>query len=323
MLIKNLTLSANDHLQKSTLLKDVLNDDTLDRFQGLLKGTECSKCQDTAIHFVNTINCGKCNRIFHIPCLIEPVDASVATAIKANPCLWWLCFHCLAESNNDGSIDSTKNDVDTLIDQKLEKVMSNFKKDILSSIDQRLCQSSVPNSKGLKRKADASPGCSTPKVPRTVQKVIQIDGDGDPSPDRSPSLVNNYNYASAANSFRGNGTNMRGNHHASNAAQRSPPPVDLIKPPQRQGKKFTLHFKPVIEKRLLLKNDEWYELRRTISESLACIKMTFSHFNAKTGVFVLGFPNESSKLSAQQKLSTQLKQTFKKLNRGSCSIMVL
>ena len=52
-----------------------------------------------------------------------------------------------------------------------------------------------------------------------------------------------------------------------------------------------------------MKPEEWPELRRSIAEMLSTTKMSFSHFNSKTGKIVLGFPNLQSKEAASSLLN--------------------
>ena len=61
-----------------------------------------------------------------------------------------------------------------------------------------------------------------------------------------------------------------------------------------QNKKFVLYYRPLVDKGLILSTEEWFQLRRTISEKLSSVKMSFSHFNPKTGKVVIGFPNQKS-----------------------------
>ena len=77
-------------------------------------------------------------------------------------------------------------------------------------------------------------------------------------------------------------------------------------PPVAPKEKYVLHFKPILSKKLLIKEDEWPQLRREVSVILSSVKMTFSNFNPKTGVIVLGFPSMQAKQSASTLLSDAL-----------------
>ena len=121
MLISNISLSCNEHLEKSTLFKEVFNDGSVNPYQGLLEGPKCQKCAATAINHANTINCGKCNCVYHIPCLITPIDDSICYAVKSNPCLWWVCFHCLSDKTN-ANVTPVPTDIDSNnIDMKISE----------------------------------------------------------------------------------------------------------------------------------------------------------------------------------------------------------
>ena len=65
----------------------------------------------------------------------------------------------------------------------------------------------------------------------------------------------------------------------------------------RSSQKYILHYRPVSHG-LILKDDEWNDLRKSMSDKLAHVKVLFSHFNRKTGKIVVGFPNEQSQDTA-------------------------
>ena len=291
MLINNLSLSANQFHKKCTVFKDIFNDGDVNRHQGLMEGTKCQQCADSAIHHSNTINCGKCNSVYHIPCLIEPIDESVSAAVKSNPCLWWICFHCLAEKTED-SVAPEVNDIDALIEKKLEKVMAGFKNDIIESIGSKF--SSVINQsssqRGIKRKAadDAtSPDLFTSKVPCTTSNNVKFLQQDVPTSDVS--TVSTPSYATIADhSVRPDKRNKP--HNNEHSGSKHGRPSSYI----NQNKKFVLYYRPLVDKGLILSTEEWFQLRRTISEKLSSVKMSFSHFNPKTGKVVIGFPNQKS-----------------------------
>ena len=264
-----------------------------------MKGSECNKCDNSQIRALNTISCGKCNQVYHTSCLIDPLDATVCSSLKYNPSLWWLCPDCLMGINEVQPLQ--KSDVDLMISEKLSAAMEGIKKDILSSIINNH-HAQLPNishprvapcehpenhaiatgNQGTKRKAVEESGLLS-KVPRTVNS-------NDPSTGNVSSSDSN-SYAS----FVKTGTPSNGT------------PFQTIKPRRRRVKstkpveteqKFLLHFRPIIDKNIVLKTEEWYQLRRTISEKLNDVKVSFSHFNPKTGKVVIGFPNEKSKTSA-------------------------
>ena len=301
MLVKNVSLTANEHLQKSIRFKDMINDADLDIFQGVMKGSECNKCNSVNIRALNTISCGKCNQVYHTTCLNEPLEATVCSSIKYNPNLWWLCLHCLTAKTKEVSLQ--KCDVDLMITEKLSVAMDGLKNDILSSINDCLInrpsfdstpsvdkgkhvekQVRASDNQGTKRKAGDEPG-ALPKVPRTADSPY----------DKSANDVFPTSTLTYASSVQSNTALNSNEFRRNNQRQRRIKSVN----PVESAPKFLLHFRPLIDKNnMILKTDEWYQLRRTISEKLNNIKVSFSHFNPKTGKVVIGFPNQKSKSSA-------------------------
>ena len=310
MLIKNLHLSANEYLQKSTGFKEIINDVSVDRFQGLMNGPECSNCKSSAIHHSSTISCGKCNRVYHSSCLINDIDDAVSTAIKADPCLWWICIDCLS-TNANNLVPTVESEIDVLIEKKLQTAIDGLKSDIISTIDNKLSRIPLSNSRnqsyGKRKAVDDSLAINSPKVPRilpysSTKAVAAIETDGFPSlstdtnsvgadvfiNESLPQTSGGYASATKFNHALVNGSGIHSNQSRQNS----------VKPPKSNQPKFLLHFRPIISKRLILKTEEWYQLRRTISEKLTNIKVSFSNFNPKTGKVVIGFPNEKSKSTA-------------------------
>ena len=293
MHIRNISLIADAMQPKTLSFSNIVSkSDVTSMSEGLVDGSLCNKCDNSAIHYASTIGCGKCSRRFHIPCLTVPIDREILAAINSNPCLWWVCMQCLTDQDAKTSPGSQEVvDIETRISKNLEKALESFKRDIISVVDNKCNQalsSNPTNSKGTKRKSDDGDDLNASKAPRTISS--------DTTPFcRIPSTPVIHNYAAAAS------------HHQVQNKVKPSSRRDSFRPNQANcsnnaPKKFILHYKPLIDKRLILNNEEWYQLRRKISEKLTSVKMTFSHFNTKTGKFVLGFPNNESRQSAEESL---------------------
>ena len=312
MLIRNVQLSVNEYLQKSTTFKEIINDGSADRFQGLMNGPECSKCKFSAIHHSNTVNCGKCNRVYHSSCLINPIEDAVSTAVKTNPCLWWICIDCLSTNTNGSSatVMAGEEEIDVIIEKKLKKAIEGLKTDIISTIDTMFSKSSQADGNNLssrKRKAEEdSMSINIPKIPRTLQNTSTIDAATNDTEIEAPlstegtdtDVVFVDESSSSTQSSNSYASRIKHAPNRSRSHSHRNRHFSVKAPAKPSQPKFLLHFRPIINKRLILKTEEWYQLRRTISEKLNNIKVSFSHFNPKTGKVVIGFPNEKSKSSA-------------------------
>ena len=302
MLLENISLSAKERLEKSTRLADLLNDSESHPLKGYIDGNTCSGCNNSAIHYTATVGCGKCHRLFHILCIPDQISGECAASIRINPSLWWVCLHCINECEHNHSqsqtpptsMDST---IESCITKKLHEALGSFRTDILSAIDSKLNKgmghSIVLNQKGIKRKADGVPAAAMSKMPRMLEVDTNVN-------DRDAAVIEDTSTQSYAAAV----------HNTPIQVSNQPNTFPLInqnkfpnKSNQKQ-KKFTLHYRPVIDKKMILNTEEWYQLRRVISETLNSIKVSFSHFNSKTGRFVIGFPNELSKKTAYESLKS-------------------
>ena len=287
MLVESISLHADGQLQKSATYSEVTCNNTY-LSQGLMNGQVCSGCKDTAVSHDCTVTCGQCNKLFHILCTYQEVSYDNACALRENPCLWWICLPCLAayDGHNQNPPSKGDDDLDKRICEKVKNALDSFKIDILDAIDTKFQnntpQINEPSSKSVKRKLDQpdSSVAGRPKVPRTTvtadEDVVVIDE----APPVTFQPKGNYASALKTNSSESENKLLQLGTKNSHSPRKS---------------KHLLHFRPIIDKRIILKTDEWYQLRRTISERLANIKVSFSHFNPKTGKVVLGFPNEHCK----------------------------
>ena len=135
------------------------------------------------------------------------------------------------------------------------------------------------------------------KVPRTTEPTVPNDEVNITNSDRVNNVVS---YALAMSNSTGSSTRtprQRRYVPTNNSVFKSSSPS--VSPKE----KHVLHFKPILSKKLVMKEDEWPQLRREVSVILSSVKMTFSNFNPKSGVIVLGFPSLQAKQSANALLS--------------------
>ena len=298
MLIKNICLNLSDHLQKAVTYDEEVercNADLSQLRKGLLNCVkECTTCNKAGIPSDCTLECSNCLEQFHITCINHSVDYDTAREIKRNPCVWWICFSCLHTNKavNENVVDDTAakhsnaDDLDKLIDNKIQSLLGNFKNELLEGIELRLgpsqkqvspphstSSSSSSLSTGTKRKADDD-HTTVAKIPRNCSSAPPfvshpLDSDTD-----SPESIVEV------------------------ARKRSP---SKVTEPSVRTEKFILHYRPVSDT-MILKDEEWVDLRKSISSKLSTIKVLFSHFNKKTGKVVVGFPSKRSKDMAAELL---------------------
>ena len=286
MLIKNITLHSNEKGQKAVAYAEEVESchfNLTELCKGLLNSDKsCTTCKKINIPQDCNLSCGNCQKLFHITCMNDPVAYDIARTIREKPCVWWICYCCLQTQKMVN--DETGSHLNKLIDTRIHSILGNFKEELFAGIDSRMgpCPTQVPPSlptsstsstliAGTKRKAD--------DVITAAAKVRRRHNSASP-------LV-----SSPLAEVTGSVNNLV--ESVRNGPTRNAPPPPLVDVPVR-NEKFILHYRPVSNE-LILKDEEWLDLRKSISSKLSRTKVLFSHFNKKTGKVVVGFPSKQSK----------------------------
>ena len=293
MLVKNIMLHAREDQQKTvTFSEEVENSSSSQLSKGLLNcENQCTECKKCSIPYDCLVPCGNCRNLFHITCISVPIDYDNARVVRENPGIWWICFNCI--NANSSTIEHENHDnLDKLIDDKIQSLLGNFKDELLSGITAKLNSlpiqapsTSLPAAVGsvtvgMKRKAD---GDNNHNGTSKIRKKSVADTPIVVIP-QSPEISVNNSVDAVIDLVR----------------EGSPRSNDIGTPrlnSSRSAQKYILHFRPVSHG-LILKDDEWDDLRKSMSDKLAHIKVLFSHFNRKTGKIVVGFPNKQSQDTA-------------------------
>ena len=290
--------------------------------QGMLTNKTCSFCNIIVANGCD-VKCASCSCKFHIACIHNPLSSEVAQCLADNPCIWYTCIGCQHEkivSHSAVDVQPTQisHDIKSEIAQHVKSNCDTMKTELTTLISETINSSittqlnlfknlipSVHNltPKSMKRKATDDHGLnshSQSKFPRTVPSIIIND---DPDRDVRPNAVSSASYASVITPSDSSHMPTR-----SNSTRYVPKDKRVLNksftPSTKE--KYVLHFKPLLSQKLIMKEEDWPELRREISSILSSIKMTFSHFNPKSGKIVLGFPNEHAKTSAATLLESAL-----------------
>ena len=285
MLVKNITLHANEDLQKTvTYSEGIENSSSSQLSKGLINGEyQCTDCRKCNVPYDCLVPCGNCRKSYHITCISVPIDYDNARGVRENPGIWWICFNCL-NANNSSAEHDVHDNLDKLINDKIQSLLGNFKDELLSGINSKLDSlpkqapstshpaSSGSVTAGLKRKAGGDNGCySASKVRRkSVANTATV-----PIPQATAHVTDNGNALDGS---------------ASIVSSENSKVSDIPK----RSEKYLLHYRPVSDA-LTLKDEEWLDLRKSISSKLSQVKVLFSHFNKKTGKVVIGFPSKDVK----------------------------
>ena len=139
MLVKNITLHAGENLPKTvTFSEGIENTSSSHLSKGLLNcDNQCTECKKCSIPHDCLVPCGNCQKLFHITCILIPIDYDNAKAIRENPGIWWVCYNCL-NANNTTVDHNNQDDLDKLINDKIQNLLGNFKDELLSGINMKL-----------------------------------------------------------------------------------------------------------------------------------------------------------------------------------------
>ena len=282
--------------KKQNFEADCVNKDVDDSKRGIVLDQNCCSCLEKSLK-VSTLKCCMCDDSYHNRCIKRPVSDETTVIMNENPSCWWICWNCtLSNLSSSCNLESKiiKN-VNTCLVDFQKKIFEDMNLMISNAISSKLnavvSQNSVHTPKGIKRKAVDISGAAMPKIPRTLESDTTL------SSDESDAVIVGE---ASANTYAAAVVNK--NVELARKRSNNPPPRKVIPSSSDQKQKHVLHFRPVIDKKLILNTEEWYQLRRVISEKLTNVKIAFSHFNPKTGKFVLGFPNKQSKENATEAL---------------------
>ena len=278
--------------------QDGVNSDLEDPKAGIMSNGNCCTCLNACRPGNSSLlKCCMCDESYHPDCIKRPLHNDVVSTINENPNCWWTCLSCLLSVQPFTNVESTENRVS----QRVNEVLGTFKDDILTAIEGKLSKlkenlNHGASSQGVKRKMVISDSHDDEgmmcKIPRTVE--TKDDNNEVVFVKTTESVNSKSTYASALSKLGSKNKVLdkplsrapRSSHSHNNFVSNS------------GNKKFLLHYRPIIDKKLILKTEEWYQMRKNISEKLVNVKVSFSHYNPKSGKVVLGFPNEHSKETA-------------------------
>ena len=139
-------MKSCDQLEKTTAYPKVLNtckhSNALNK--GLINDNLCTECKKHDIPLDCTISCGHCNSFFHITCTHDQLHYDVASAIRENPSLWWICLSCISKHPKTNDTVPVQNEGITAtvtmksVDHKIMKALQSFKDEMLSAIDKKV-----------------------------------------------------------------------------------------------------------------------------------------------------------------------------------------
>ena len=305
-----LKLNIGSYVKKKTNYDaDYIDNDVDDTKRGILSKNNCCSCLEMCSN-TGVLKCCMCEEYYHNKCIKRPISDEVSTVLNENPSCWWICWNCVVTTpinhHNDYPsqshlfeyVDKSLANLRTTMSNDFKLILStssfldDFKNEMMTNIDSKLSSISAlstgSSSKGTKRRATqddlaqsaskvARKSCSdAPTTADISDEVVIVDN----TPNNTPSIHDAETVI----------TNENNDMNTLPVTASSPSVQATI----RQPHKFLLHYRPV-SSGLIIKSDEWNDLRKTMSEKLSHTKILFSHFNQKTGKVVIGFPNKQSK----------------------------
>ena len=132
----------------------------------------CSTC-NVSPEDKEKIECMSCHQLFHITCLLTPVDGEFLKLIAENPTVFWFCPGCISCKVPEAiQVETSALTNDTsMSDVVLQSTLMNFKKEILTLVSETMESKLSVISDLVKSKTNSSAHASPP-----TSSVATVDG---------------------------------------------------------------------------------------------------------------------------------------------------